>query len=606
MSNDAVRDLDSDDHTPRWAAAADRLLELGLGAFLAWTVLYEVALWRGWSGWSIAWAWIPLGLLAGWLVVRLAHLEGGAPDDAPGPTWRSHGVVAAVGSAISVGYLFVLQVTEDDIYYVNRSVWVEERGLITAQDTLFSPGTLPSIYGGGNITSIEAWYGAVAHLLHVHASTMVYLVAAPVLSLAAVWSSWRLVRLWTRRRALLVLMVALGVYVALGSALLGDFWVPRIWQGKVLAVAVLAPLVLWWMTVLLRATSAADRRRAVAMLALCGAAYAALTSTAGLMSLGLASSFLVAGLLVRRPLRAVSGAVALVFFPLAATFAVLITATGTVGGTAEMASDGDVSRQAAVFRSIGRDWRVHLVVVLGLALGPLSVRSREARAVAWGTGVFVAVLMLPGVLPLLGVVDGVRPVLGRLMLTPPVAVLVGLLVALPTRRWLAAVVTAVLALVLAFSAIPSWSPAMNGRVASTPVWKVPPGTADTVREVLAVPRPDGPLLLPEPYMRVLPLVTTRAFAVVPRDYYLQALHEPEPARAARETLLGFATAGAPLPDTAEVASALDELDVALVCLNRSRQEARLLMKEVGYERPVRAGGLVCLRPPLAGAPDVRP
>ena len=64
----------------------------------------------------------------------------------------------------------------------------------------------------------------------------------PAATFAAVWSVWRLLRVWGARRplpslALALLVIVLGGYT---HASFGNFHLARIWQGKAVLVSVLA------------------------------------------------------------------------------------------------------------------------------------------------------------------------------------------------------------------------------------------------------------------------------------------------------------------------------------------------------------------------------
>ena len=124
--------------------------------------------------------------------------------DGPGALSQAGAAVLVLG--LTVAMMFVLNPSSDDIYYVNRSVWVAEQGTFALRDTMFGAERFPATYGGGlPVASIEGLIGALAHLLGVSAAGLSYLVVQPVGCLLAGWATWRLVRAWAPRRALLVL-----------------------------------------------------------------------------------------------------------------------------------------------------------------------------------------------------------------------------------------------------------------------------------------------------------------------------------------------------------------------------------------------------------------
>jgi hypothetical protein len=114
---------------------------------------------------------------------------------------------------------------------------------------MFSPEVLNSPYGGGvPIASIESLLGVVAHMTGLRAGAVTYLVATPVFTALSVWAIWRLVRRWAPRRALGVLLVAIAFLMLSGDSMLGNFWIVRMWQGKVMAVTFLMPLIWAYLT----------------------------------------------------------------------------------------------------------------------------------------------------------------------------------------------------------------------------------------------------------------------------------------------------------------------------------------------------------------------
>ena len=76
----------------------------------------------------------------------------------------------------------------------------------------------------------------------------------------AVWAIWRLVRRWAPRRAVWVLVVAIAFLMLSGDSMLGNFWIVRMWQGKVMAVTFLMPLIWAYLTEVHDAERRGDRR----------------------------------------------------------------------------------------------------------------------------------------------------------------------------------------------------------------------------------------------------------------------------------------------------------------------------------------------------------
>ena len=95
-------------------------------------------------------------------------------------------------------------------------------------------------------------------------------------------------------------------------------------------------------------------------------------------------------------------------------------------------------------------------------------------------------------------------------------------------------------------------------------------------------------------MRMLPLITTQTFSLVPRDLYAVGLSESTATKKARFALYNFVSGPSALRTSAQVEHALDQLNVSLVCLDSGRRQKLRLVRSAGYERRARVGHLVCL------------
>jgi hypothetical protein len=79
------------------------------------------------------------------------------------------------------------------------------------------------------VASVEALQGAIAHALGLQAPTVAYLVFAPLLAAGFGWTTWRLIRLWAPRRALVAFLVAVVFVVVSGQSVVGNYSDGRIW-----------------------------------------------------------------------------------------------------------------------------------------------------------------------------------------------------------------------------------------------------------------------------------------------------------------------------------------------------------------------------------------
>ncbi len=581
-----------------------RLLATGGGAA---AVVAVVAAVLGWPE-TFPLTWVAtvaaggaLGVRA-WLGGRL--VPGGGPALA-----RSRddvGVLLVMAFSVVVS-LFVHLTDTDDPYYVNRSVWVAEHGNAALRDTMFSPEVFNTPYGGGiPIASIEALLGVLAHLTGMRAGTVTYLVATPVGTALAVWAMWRLARRWAPGRAFLVLVVAVAFLMLSGDSMLGNFWVVRMWQGKVMAVTILMPLVWAWLTEAAdEEATPARRRRALLLLLAGGVAFFGLTPTAVVWAPLMCGAALLAALLVRSRALAVGGLLVLVG-PLLSGLAVVLFSSG-VGGEAPVA----LSAQASFVRILGLTDPMVAVGLLALCLAPV-VAGRGAAAALAGTSALLSVLVFaPGVLTLVNAVTGSGPILWRMLYVAPVPVLVGLLAAYALGSLRAAPRAAPLGVALGVALVllagfvvggrPVWSSTGHGgpvTVSSTPQWKLDIPSLGDVRRLDERGLLRGRVLLPPARMKVLTMYTTDAFAVVPRDWFVGNIREPLADRRARRLLADVAGARPPFPAPAEVRAALERLDVALACTggSRYREDVVRRFEAAGYGGRTTVGTLTCVTP----------
>lgn len=523
-----------------------------------------------------------------------AHL---ASDVPPAMRRTRDDAVALVAScAVAIASLFVVRTSSDDAYYVNLSTWIAEHGHIPLRDTMYGDQTFPSTYGGGfPLSSIEAQIGALARLFDVRAGTIAYLVVAPLCTFASIWVLWQLALLWSRRRPMPAFLFSVVFVLAGTGGAYRSYSTVRIWQGKVMAVAIVIPLIWIFATRLART---GDRHWTV-LLSLAGIAFAGLTSTAALLGLTLACAIALAALiLVNRDL--LWGALALAVPALVSGTAVAVLSR-SVGGATPTAP----TAWAAVRSAYGAHPTMMVVTIAAVMVAPLLVRGTAAATLIWCSGVASLAVLSPGVLTFLNAVTGSGPVEWRLLLSPPAPTLIGLCAAtgvaaathgLASRAVATRMVSAAvgLAVVCAFMVVgtPPW--ASSVRVEPRPSWKVSVSALADVRALVAAnPSTTGPLLLPAAEMRVLAIYTTRWYAVVPRAFDLPGLAEPAATTAARRTLLQLVSTTEPNPSAADVGSALHALNVNTVCLRPGDVRARALVRAAGHPAFQAVGTMRC-------------
>jgi hypothetical protein len=559
-----------------------------------------VELWQPGEQFLTIWALLLPAALA--LLLRVA-ISPPRPTVGPSPRTTTHLLAALVVIALAFFMMFVLHGDPDDVYYVNRSVWTAQHNTFALRDTMFGPGTLPATYGGGvPLASIEGLIGALARVTHVSAAAFSYLIAEPVGCLLAGWAAWRLVSEWAPRRALLVLVASFGFSLMSATGTVGDFSYARMWTGKVMALCIVVPLAWTYFTRVASGERRPDTAWNLTMLFACGLAFAGLTPTAVLVAPMMSAAVVLAALVTRRRvlLQLLAG-VAFALAPVVAGLAVILL-PGKVGG-----QDPQAPFPFQAFdRVMGHDPWIVALAVLGLVAGPLVLAGRQARAMAAAATFVVLLVLLPGFPDLLNSLTGSGPIYYRLILVAPIATLVAMLLAVPIPRSVPepAARVAVGALVVGFACVlvlggtSAWSSHVGGRLTTTPHLKIRPLVLHDVTRVLAL-HPGSPLLLPLKDMEAVPILTTRKFAVVPRQLYLQGLPDKGGHYQDRWTLRDFADTSNPrvLPSQARLDLALEDLHVSTVCTFPSAVRRVRRVERAGYHDPRRAGRLVCFAAP---------
>jgi hypothetical protein len=570
-----------------------------LALLCAALVLLAVRAWPR-SGFGLLWALPIVALVLGGVAVVArtgADPERGDPEG--GVRRWEHLAVAALAAAIGVLALFINLADHDDPYYVNRSVWIAEHGTALARDTIFGPGTYTSPYNGGiPIASIEALVGVMSHLSGLSVGTLTWLVSTFVGAVGTVWAFWALSRRWAPRLPLVVLVVAVSFMLLSGDSRLGNFWIARMWQGKVLALVVLLPLIWVWADDLVRH---GERRRLVT-LAVAGVAFVGLTSTAVILVPFVSGGMVVAALVLRHR-RLLLGGVLLAAGPVVSGVFVLLLSTG-------VGDNGALRDGPGTFRRVlGPEHWMVAVALVAIALAPLLLRTRPVALMVTATLLATLVVLFGPLLRLAADLTGAGPILWRVLYCVPIAVLVGLLaVARPPLPRGASAAGTVLAVALpallvasfVWRGAPLWTTVdHNGpvTVTSTPTWKVDLVAKREVDAVMATD-PSGVLLLPPKAMEVLPMVTTQAYAVDPRSWYTRILAEPAEQNRMRRALARFARGKPNQPKAAQLAQDLDGLKVTLACVKTAKAATKVpALRAAGYGDARRLADMTCLRPP---------
>ncbi|MEO6999027.1 MAG: DUF6077 domain-containing protein [Terracoccus sp.] len=571
-------------------------------------------------GWTLA---VASALVAVVHLLLASHSPNGAAPDPCDPRPSTHAGSEGqpvrlwahlLALFVSLGWatfsLFTLRIDADDVFYVNKAVFVAERGLIPSRDTIFGDQTFAALPGAGTapLQSIEVLQGALARFLSLDPTAVVYLAFPPLLTFFATWSIWRLVREWARVRAALAFAVSM-VYLAMAAnsdAGLGVFFLARIWQGKAVFVAALIPLIYLFVTRWARTGS----RWQLLMLAASGVTAVGLTSSATFIVPIISLTCALALLLTRRRW---AGVLALAAYPaITGGLVALSGVPGDPGGRFRSGADAfHFVLGTGILASVG--WAAVMLA------GWLSVPG-ATRVVVTAATLSLLVVLTPGVADVFSSATGAGAVAWRLMWLAPVTVMVGLLGTVPlswadpatgTQSWVrqlpALAVAAGIVVTLVVTGMSFWSAGRGVKVLASPTWKYP---AVPIAQALAIKRLDpgpGPVLAPLSTMTALSLVSSEVHAVAARPSYITILTEGPAQHAARITLTevfngnlleGPAAKVGPKPGVhsqAQFTAALSTLDVSMTCVSSRQKKVAGWLDDAGW-KPREVSGLTCYTP----------
>lgn len=522
------------------------------------------------------------------------------PSDGPERSRTWLGVTIALAWATGLAWLAVYarRPNPDDLYYVNLSQWVVDKGTFPLRDTIFSDLVYP-MSSWPPMASYDAMAGTLALLSGVPAASVVYLIVPPVATFLAVLALWRLLHHWRIGAVGLALSLALVFLLydgGPGYGAPGTLFLTRIWQGKVILLCLMVPTLLVYA---LRYVEHPTRRRALWMFA-GGTASVGLTTSA-MFVVPLIAVAGMAPLALRRPVRALQGFAAMAAYPIAA-------------GVVTLAVDG---RSADFFESrklyrfdpdwfgpeIFRDGPIALIGVAAVLAGAVLLPHVAARVSAGLLALFVGVTFIPGVTEIAFDLVGLGPTLWRVSWIVPIAALVGVLGvrigSFGNRRVLMSVLmlitAAAIGTTLVRSGLPIWTEATGAVMESRPQWKRAQSSVNAAQRAVDAVNPGDLILGPQKLAVTLAVMTTEAKTVAPRDYFMDYLRDdPSFHYDERLTLVRFANWGFDREDKPEIARALTLLDVDEVCVSsRNRRAMRFLWRE-GYELATWSGNFRCM------------
>jgi hypothetical protein len=505
--------------------------------------------------------------------------------------------------------LWVLRPNPDDLFYLNYSQWVAAHGSFPVRDTLFGDLVYP-MTNWPPVASYDGLVGTIGHLTGSHAATVEYLVP-PVATVLSVLALWRLHRAWLVYSPALVMSAGLVFLLVDGTssyATPGNLFVTRLWQGKVILLCLLVPILL---TYALRYVERPTRARLVP-LALGGAAGVGLTTTAIFVVPVIAVAGM-APLLLRARGRAVAGFAALAAYPLAAGAVTLMLG----GRSADDFGGRRLYRFSApwIGHQIFLTAVVAAVAVLAVLLGAVLVPHAEARLTTGLLAVFFGgVVLVPGVTRASYDLLGLGPTLWRLSWACTVAALVGVLVegggrclgsrlAQRTSPRVSArlrsggplVLGLVLVVAVGVSGHPVWSSDTATALHAPFHWQRNSSTRSVVARILAVTRPGDLVLAPDAVSITLAVTTTDVKAVAPRDYYLANLrHHPGFHYAERLRLVHYVN-DVNRWQTPGIARDLHTLGVRVVCVPVLDRRRAGVVEAAGYTPFLHSSAYRCLQ-----------
>ncbi|MDQ3756381.1 MAG: DUF6077 domain-containing protein [Actinomycetota bacterium] len=513
-----------------------------------------------WLFWALAVASLVVGMqgVCGWRTT----LDPPAGSSAPSG-WV---LVLLLAAAMSIAALVTTRPDLDDVYVVNRSVHVETHGgALPTEDIVFSDQGFPGERAPLRSPAFEVLIGITAAALPVSAASVLYLGVAPSAAALSVLALWRLLRTLRCRKPIVAVTAATFFLFLDGSkhGSFGNFSFARMWQGKVVFVALVVPLL--WVYAVRWGRDGSVRH--LLLLATANIAAAGMSST-GLFVAPLATFIVTIGLwsTIRHAGRVVAAGVASTY-PAVLALLNRLTDDTLQEGTASEAVQGlsPWGRWNFVF---GRPTLA--LSATALTFGWLAARDRTIRRLLAVAPLLALVLMYgPRWLdPLRTITPGTASILWRSVWVLPVPAFVGLAATIPwtvagRSRAAAALATGVLA-VAGGIFVTTTTPVMSGRNHASlgwPEWKTG-GDARVAERLIRTVREGSVVAAPFEVERVVPLLSSDVRAVDPRPGWYTTGVDPRPRQLVQRTV----TTGLGEGEAVMFAQALDALHVEAVAL----------------------------------------
>lgn len=541
--------------------------------------------------WGFVWvSWLVAGGAGSALAIRRPSTS---PAPVTGDPWEGT-TVALWTVALTVLSTLLIRPNPDDLYYVNLSQWVAAHGTFPTRDTIFSDLVFP-MSNWPPVASYDPLVGAAAHLAGVQAGAVVYMVVPPIATLLAVLALWRLLRAWRVPNISVALSAAMVFLLFDGGSSYappGNLFLTRLWQGKVILLCLLVPLLLVYA---LRYVEKPTRSRAAWLFA--GGTAAVGLSTTAMFLVPLIAAAGAAPLLRRAPRKAFLGFAAMAAYPLAAGIV-----TKAMGGRS---ADDFAGRRLYRFDP---SWFGHAIFLTGLLalvavgavlLGAVLVPHRDARLTTGLLVLVTGVTFIPGVTHLSYDTVGLGPTLWRVSWAATVAALVGVLVGSAAGRlsrpsWRIVAGVTGMALMVAFGT-PIWGSGSGASWAAPFHWQRNDATRAVAAAVIASSAPGDLVLAPDDLAITLDVTTTDIKTVAPRDYFMDYLRDdPTFQYPARITLVDFVNHSGRWR-IGQVTQAIEALGVTTVCMYSEDRRRFQALEGAGYLPFLRSVPFRCVR-----------
>lgn len=510
--------------------------------------------------------------------------------------------VVALAAIVGTGSAVVQRPDADDVFLINRSVYIAERGgTFPVRDTLFSDEVFRITRPDFPSTAIEPLIGVAARVTHLPAATLTYLVLGPIAAALSVLALWRLLRTLGALAPALATLAGLIFLLLDGAdhAGFGNLSFVRSWQGKVIFLIVLLPSIAHFALRWARDNSAAD----LILLIAANIASIGLTSTAVFVAPATTLVVIAAGAMsARSPRPLLVGLLALVPAFVVAITRLVSSPQSLAGGQPALATQlpgildftPEIEPSSTWHFVFGYGWR--LVLPVGAAVFAWAfVSDRTSRvALALAPLMLFGVFLGPGMLDILDELSGARSILWRTIWILPIPAAVGLAATAPLliarrglRRTLSVLVPALM--VVSMFTLNDWVLAGSNQQTSIGGvrWDVDRESLAASREILRLAPEGATVLAPVSVSGALAISTTQVRTVNPRDRYLYALaKEPDFFSVERRLLDDVIDGASDKALTDSFVDALARLEVSVVCTRTDGESGDLAeaLGRSGFDR----------------------